>query len=214
MNEHMQWINLLLFLVLAAVIDRTIKLPVLRKWLGLCLLITGPTVLLYATSWIMGAQLESLPIVAFVTGIGLLSTPNIYRRVKTTHPLLIAPILNLAPDFPDDPIMLHLLQVLHEGIGLPKHKAITLDTSVNHDLGCSSAEAKRLMRVLKQEFGLRSGDYKNSRYFKHRSFDAHLRYVERGSEEKLPLTIDMLYQAVKAKHWDSQTLEAKRCHEP
>lgn len=214
MSDYTQWINLLLLLVLAAIVDRTIKPSVLRKWLGLCLLVTGPALLFYATSWIREAHLESLPIVAFVTGIGLLSTQNLYCKAKTTHPLFIAPTLNLAPNFPDDPLMLHLLQILHDGIGLPKHKSITLDTSVNHDLGCSSAEAKQLMAVLKQDFGMRSGDYKNSRYFKHRTFDAYLRYVENASEGKLPLTIGMLYQAVKTKHWDTHKLEALGCQKP
>ena len=214
MNEYLQWINLLPLLALTIIVDRIIKLPLLRRWLGLCLLVAGPTLLLYATSWIREARLESLPIVAFVTGIGLLSTQTIYRRAKTTHPLLIAPTLNLAPDFPDDPLMLHLLQILHEGIGLPKHKTIYLNTSVNHDLGCNRAEAKQLMALLKLDFGLRPGDYNSNRYFKRRGFDAYLRYVEKGSTGKRPLTIDMLYQAVKAKHWDTRTLEAKAYEKP
>lgn len=209
MNEYTQWTNLLLLLVLATLVDRTIKRPLLRRWLGLYLLVTGPALLLYATSWIREAQLESMPIIAFVTGIGLLSTQHIYCRTKTTHPLLIAPTLNLAPDFTDDPLMLHLLQILHESIGLPKHKTITLNTSINHDLGCNSAEAKQLMALLKHDFGMRPGDYNGNRYFKRRGFDAYLRYVEKGSVGKRPLTIGMLYQAVKAKYWDTQTLEAK-----
>ena len=52
------------------------------------------------------------------------------------------------------------------------------------------------------------GDYKNNRYFKRRGFDVYLRYGERGCEGKASLTIDMLYQAIKAKRWDTQTLEA------
>jgi hypothetical protein len=214
MNEYIQWINLLLLLVLAGIVDRTIKRPLLRRWLGFYFLVAGPALLLYATSWIREAQLESLPIIAFVTGIGLLSTQNIYCRAKTHHPLFIAPTLNLAPDFPDDPLMLHLLQILHEGIGLPKHKTITLDTSVNHDLGCNSAEAKQLMALLKLEFGMRLGDYNDKRYFKRRGFDAYLRYVEKGSEGKRPLTIGMLYHAVKAKSWDTQALETKGYQKP
>ncbi|OIN54684.1 hypothetical protein BFL40_00455 [Pseudomonas costantinii] len=122
--------------------------------------------------------------------------------------------MNLAPGFPDDPLMLHLLQILHEGIGLPKHKTISLDTSVNHDLGCNRVEAKQLMALLKLDFGMRLGDYNSNRYFKRRGFDAYLRYVEKGSARKRPLTIEMLYQAVKAKYWDTRKLEAKAYQEP
>lgn len=207
MNEYIQWINLLLFLILAAVIDRTIKLPLLRKWLGLYLLITGPTLLLYATSWIIGAQLESLPIVAFVTGIGLLSTSNIYRRVKNTHPLMIAPTMNLSPNFPEDPVMQQLMQWLHEEVGLPKHKTIGLHTSLNFDLGCDGADAKQFMEALEQDFGVDLGDYDAYRYFQPPVFDVFLKRRAKGRGDKIPLTIGMLYLAIKNHRWDTQTLE-------
>lgn len=64
------------------------------------------------------------------------------------------------------------------------------------------------MAALRQDFGMKLGDYKNNRYFKRRGFDACLRLVETGCERKVPLTIHMLYQAVKAKRWDTRTLEA------
>jgi len=207
MNEYLQWINLLPLLALAIIVDRIIKLPLLRRWLGLCLLVAGPTLLLYATSWIREARLESLPIVAFVTGIGLLSTQTIYRRAKTTHPLLIAPTLNLAPDVPDDPLMLHLLQILHEEIGLPKHKTIRLQTSINFDLGCDGSEAKQLMEALEQEFALDLGDFDTYRYFNPPVFDVFLKRRAKGHSEKVPLTLGMLYLAIKTHSWDTQTLE-------
>lgn len=206
MSEHIQWINLLLFLILAAVIDKTIRLPLLRKWFGLCLLITGPTLLLYATSWIIAAQLESLPIVTFVTGIGLLSTPNIYCKVNNTHPLMTA-LMNLSANFPEDPAMQQLLQLLHEEIGLPKHKAIGLHTSLNFDLGCDGAEAKQFMETLEQDFGVDLSDYDAYRYFQPPVFDVFLKRRAKGRGDKIPLTIGMLYLAIKTHSWDTQTLE-------
>ena len=208
MTEYIYWISLFLIFALAALLEKTIKRPALRKGLGLLLVIAGPTLLFSATSWIRDARIQSLPVIAFVTGIMLLTSQNHYRRTRTTHPLLIAPTLNLAPNFPDDPLMLHLLQLLHEGIGLPKYQPIYLHTSINHDLSGTLVEAKHLIAALTQDFDIKMGDYKHSRYFKGRRLNAHLKYVEKGNAGKVPLTINMLYQAIKAKHWDSQALEA------
>lgn len=207
MTDYTQWINLLLLLVLAAIIEKTIKLPILRKWLGLCLLITGPALLFHATHWIKEAHLESLPIVAFVTGIGLLSTQNLYCKAKNTHLLFIAATMNLAPDLPEDPVMQQLLQLLHEEIGLPRHKAIRLQTSINFDLGCDGSEAKQLMEALEQEFALDLGDFDTYRYFNPPVFDVFVKRRAKGRGEKVPLTIGMLYLAIKTHSWDTQTLE-------
>ena len=207
MSDYTQWTNLLLLLILAALVDRTIKLPALRKWFGLCLLVTGPALLFYATSWIREAHLESLPVVAFVTGIGLLSTQNLYCKAKTSHHLTTAPTMNLAPNFPEDPVMQQLLQLLHEEIGLPKHKTIRLQTSLNFDLGCDGSEAKQLMEALEQEFALDLGDYDTYRYFNPPVFDVFLKRRAKGRGEKVPLTIGMLYLAIKTHSWDTQTLE-------
>ncbi|WP_256593236.1 MULTISPECIES: DUF1493 family protein [Pseudomonas] len=207
MSDYTQWTNLLLLLILAALVDRTIKLPALRKWFGLCLLVTGPALLFYATSWIREAHLESLPVVAFVTGIGLLSTQNLYCKAKTSHHLTTAPTMNLASNFPEDPVMQQLLQLLHEEIGLPKHKTIRLQTSLNFDLGCDGSEAKQLMEALEQEFALDLGDYDTYRYFNPPVFDVFLKRRSKGHGDKVPLTIGMLYLAIKTHSWDTQTLE-------
>ena len=207
MSDYTQWTNLLLLLILAALVDRTIKLPALRKWFGLCLLVTGPALLFYATSWIREAHLESLPVVAFVTGIGLLSTHNLYCKAKSSHHLTTAPTMNLAPNFPEDPVMQQLLQLLHEEIGLPKHKTIRLQTSLNFDLGCDGSEAKQLMEALEQEFALDLGDYDTYRYFNPPVFDVFLKRRSKGHGDKVPLTIGMLYLAIKTHSWDTQTLE-------
>ncbi|WP_375070563.1 MULTISPECIES: DUF1493 family protein [unclassified Pseudomonas] len=115
--------------------------------------------------------------------------------------------MNLAPDFPDDPVMQQLLQLLHEEIGLPKHKTIRLDTSLNFNLGCDGAEAKQFMDALEQEFVIDLGDYDAYRYFKPPVFDVFLKRRARGRGDKVPLTIGMLYLAIKTHSWDTQTLE-------
>lgn len=205
MMEYLQW---LMFIVLNVIIDNKVRPCYLRKYVGLSLLAAGLVCAIWLPYWAHEARLPSVPIGAVLLGSGLFLDRHRYSRAKTTHPLLVAPTFNLASDFPDDPLMLHLLQLVHEDVGLPKHQTVSLNTSINHDLGCSSTEAKQLIAALKQDFGMELGDYKNSRYFKRRGFDAYLRYVERGSEGKTALTINMLYQAIKAKRWDSQALEA------
>lgn len=208
MTEYLQWV---FCIGLDIVLANKIRSPQLRKWVGLCMLAAGLTCVIWLRFWVYDIQLPSVPIGAIWIGAGLFFDRARYRRVKSTHPLLIAPTVNLAPDFPDDPLMRHLLQRLHEDIGLPKHQTISLNTSINHDLGGTSREAKQMMAALKQDFGIRHSDYNNHRYFKRPGLDAHLRFVEKGSEGKAPLTIDMLYRAIKAKRWDTQALEAKRC---
>jgi hypothetical protein len=53
--------------------------------------------------------------------------------------------MNLAPNFPDDHAMHLLMQLLHEELGLPERKTISLNTSINFDLGCDGADARQLM---------------------------------------------------------------------
>ena len=115
--------------------------------------------------------------------------------------------MNLAPNFPEDPVMQQLLQLLHEEIGLPKHKTIRLQTSLNFDLGCDGSEAKQFMEMLEQEFALDLGDYDTYRYFNPPLFDVFLKRRAKGHGEKFPLTIGMLYLAIKTNSWDTQTLE-------
>ncbi|MBJ2181649.1 DUF1493 family protein [Pseudomonas veronii] len=115
--------------------------------------------------------------------------------------------MNLAPNFPEDPVMQQLLQLLHEEIGLPKHKTIRLQTSLNFDLDCDGSEAKQLMEALEQEFALDLGDYDTYRYFNPPVFDVFLKRRAKGRGEKVPLTIGMLYLAIKTHSWDTQTLE-------
>lgn len=207
MMEYLQWI---IFLVLSVVLDNKIKSLRLRQSVGLLLLGGGLVCAIWLPYWAYEVRLPSLPLGAILLGAGLYLDRNRYRRTRATHPLLVAPTLHLSADFSNNPVMLHLLQLLHEDVGLPKHQPIGLSTSINHDLGCSRSDARKLMTALKQDFGLKLGDYRNNRYFRRRGLDPYLRHVDRGSTAKIPLTIDMLYQAIKAKHWDTQLLEARK----
>ncbi|WP_294738506.1 DUF1493 family protein [uncultured Pseudomonas sp.] len=115
--------------------------------------------------------------------------------------------MNLASNFPEDAAMQQLLQLLHEEIGLPEHKTIRLETSVNLDLGCNGSEAKQLMEALEQDFAVDLNDYDAYRYFQPPVFDVFLKRRAKGRGDKIPLTIGMLYLAIKTQRWDTQTLE-------
>ncbi|MGL6246048.1 DUF1493 family protein [Pseudomonas sp.] len=116
--------------------------------------------------------------------------------------------MNLAPNFPDDHTMHLLMQLLHEELGLPERKTISLTTSINFDLGCNGADARHLMEALEEQFGINLVDYDAYRYFHPQGYDVFLKRRAKGRAEKLPLTIQMLYQAIKAQRWDTQTLES------
>ncbi|NIL16032.1 DUF1493 family protein [Pseudomonas sp. AN3A02] len=115
--------------------------------------------------------------------------------------------MNLAPNFPEDLAMQQLLQLLHEEIGLPEHKTLRLETAINLDLDCDGAEANELMEALEQGFAVDLNDYDAYRYFQPPVFDVFLKHRAKGRGDKIPLTIGMLYLAIKAQRWDTQTLE-------
>ncbi|WP_347903233.1 DUF1493 family protein [Pseudomonas purpurea] len=116
--------------------------------------------------------------------------------------------MNLAPHFPDDHAMHLLMQVLHEELSLPERKTIRLDTSINFDLGADGADAQHLMEALEEQFGIDFVDYDAYRYFHPEGYDVALKRRAKGRGDKLPLTIGMLYKAVKTQRWDTGTLES------
>lgn len=181
----------------------------LRKRFAIIFLITSLILTFLLPYVAVILRMPLLPVFIFLIGSALFITRNKYRlkRNHPPHPLLRAPTMNLAPNFPEDPVMQRLLQLLHEEIGLPKHKTIRLQTSINLDLGCDGGEAKQLMEVLEQEFALDLGDYDTYRYFNPPIFDVVLKRRAKGRGEKVPLTIGMLYLAIKTNSWDTQTLE-------
>ncbi|RON02972.1 DUF1493 family protein [Pseudomonas brassicacearum] len=117
--------------------------------------------------------------------------------------------MNLAPNFPDDHAMQLFMQLLHEELGLPERKTISLTTSINFDLGCDGADARHLMETLEEQFAIDFVDYDAYRYFQHEGFDVFLKRRAKGRGDKVPLTIGMLYQAIKVKQWNTQELEGK-----
>ncbi|MFJ3369011.1 DUF1493 family protein [Pseudomonas sp. NPDC086251] len=115
--------------------------------------------------------------------------------------------MNLAPNFPDDHTMHLLMQLLHEELGLPERKIIRLSTSINFDLGCDGADARNLMEELEEQFAIDFIDYDAYRYFQPEGFDVFLKRRAKGRGDKVPLTIGMLYKAVKSQRWETLQLE-------
>lgn len=115
--------------------------------------------------------------------------------------------MNLAPNLPDDHLMQQLIQLLHEELGLPERKTISLGTSINFDLGCNGADAQHLIETLENHFAIDFVDFDSYRYFQPDGHDVNLKRKAKGRGEKVPLTIGMLYRAVQAQRWDTQELE-------
>jgi acyl carrier protein len=118
--------------------------------------------------------------------------------------------MHLAPDIPDDHTMRQLMDLLHEEIGLPERKTIRLGTAINLDLGCDGADARHLMEALEERFAIELVDYDAYRYFQPEGFDVLQKRRAKGRGNKLPLTIDMLYKAIKAikaQRWDTREVE-------
>ena len=202
-------VQIVAFVALYLVLNHQITTPILRKRFAITLLATGVTLAFLLPYVAVILKMPLLPVFLFLIGLALFITRNKFRlkRDLPLHPLLRAPTMNLAPDFPEDPVMQQLLQLLHEEIGLPKHKTIRLQTSLNFDLGCDGSEAKQLMEALEQEFALDLGDYDTYRYFNPPVFDVFLKRRAKGRGNTVPLTIGMLYLAIKTHSWDTQTLE-------
>lgn len=198
-----------LFLGLYLLLHLQVTDPTLRKRFALTFLVTGLTLTFLLPYVAVILRMSFLPVFIFLIGLALFITRNKYRRQHNhpPHPLLRAPTMNLAPDFPEDLAMQQLLQLLHEEIGLPKHKTIRLQTSINFDLACDGAEAKQFMEAVEEEFALDMGDYDAYRYFNPPVFDVFLKHRAKGRGDKIPLTIGMLYLAIKTHRWDTQTLE-------
>ncbi len=202
-------VQIVAFVALYLVLNHQITTPILRKRFAITLLATGVTLAFLLPYVAVILKMPLLPVFLFLIGLALFITRNKFRlkRDLPLHPLLRAPTMNLAPEFPEDPVMQQLLQLLHEEIGLPKHKTIRLQTSLDFDLGCDGSEAKQLMEALEQEFVLDLGDYDTYRYFNPPVFDVFLKRRAKGRGNKVPLTIGMLYLAIKTHSWDTQTLE-------
>ena len=197
------------FFIIYLVLHYQITDPVLRMRVALTCLATGLVLTFLLPYVAVMLRMPWLPVFVCLIGLALFITRTKYRlqRDRPPHPLLRAPTMNLAPNFPEDPAMQQLLQLLHEEVGLPKHKTISLHTSLNLDLGCDGADAKQFMEALEQDFGVDLGDYDAYRYFQPPVFDVFLKRRAKGRGDKIPLTIGMLYLAIKNHSWDTQTLE-------
>lgn len=208
--NHSEWLYLqaALFFALHLLLYFKITVCTLRKRFAATFIVTGLVLLLWRPH-VAILNIQLLPLALILIGLALFITRNKFRhrRIKPPQLLLRAPTMNLAPNLPEDPVMQQLLQLLHEEIGLPKHKTIRLQTSLNFDLGCDGSDAKQLMEALEQAFALDLGDYDTYRYFNPPVFDVFLKRRSKGRGEKVPLTIGMLYLAIKTHSWDTQTLE-------
>ncbi|MNO91917.1 hypothetical protein D3C76_834770 [compost metagenome] len=84
---------------------------------------------------------------------------------------------------------------------------LTADISINIDLGCNGADAQHLIETLEDHFAIDFVDYDSYRYYHPDGYDVFLKRKAKGRGDKVPLTIGMLYRAIKAQRWDTDELE-------
>ena len=95
---------------------------------------------------------------------------------------------------------------LHEELGLPERKTISL-TPRSISTCCNGADAQHLIETLEDHFAIDFVDFDSYRYFQPEGYDVFLKRKAKGRGEKEPLTIGMLYRAIKAQRWDTRELE-------
>ncbi|NWB25673.1 DUF1493 family protein [Pseudomonas gingeri] len=113
----------------------------------------------------------------------------------------------LASSLPDTELMKQLIELLDDEIGLPEHKSVGLHTAINLDLGCDGKDASELMDALEERFILDLVDFDPYRYFEPEGFDVFAKRRTKVRSRKVALTIGMLYQAIRQKHWNTAELE-------
>lgn len=132
---------------------------------------------------------------------------QVRRPIRSIKAQTDLPPMNLAPNLPDDHVMQQLMQLLHEELGFPERKTISLTTSINFDLGCNGDDAQHLIETLEDHFGIDFVDFDSYRYFQPDGNGVYLKRKAKGRGDKVPLTIGMLYRAIKTQRWDTDELE-------
>ncbi|MGN8344894.1 DUF1493 family protein [Pseudomonas sp. SMV71] len=201
----------LLALIVYVILAASVKSYAPRKWCGLLLLSIGLIVLFHPPSWLRDLGINFAAPSLFLMGWLLFLDRNEYRRARSNapaHPLWTAPMSNLAPNFPTDALMRQLLQLLHEEIGLSKHQTLRLETAINLDFKCEDRDVRHFIQVFRQEFSVHLGDFKARRYVCSPLTEILVKCRLLKRRQKRPLTIGMLYQALKNRRWNTRTLEA------
>lgn len=108
---------------------------------------------------------------------------------------------------PDDQDMQRLIALLLEHISPLAVEMLTLNTSINHDLGCDGDDAAELMADLADRFSIDFVDYDAYRYFHPEGYDLMRWRRAKDRRGMIPLTLAMLYQAIKERCWRVEKIE-------
>ena len=109
---------------------------------------------------------------------------------------------------PNDEHTQRLLTLLAKHLGRLDIEALTLSTSINHDLGCDGDDAAELLTEFAELFSIEFMDYDAYRYFKPEGYDLlkWRRNVDRRGN--IPLTLAMLRHAIEHRSWLTEKIEA------
>ena len=109
---------------------------------------------------------------------------------------------------PDDQDMQRLIALLQEHISPLAVDKLTLNTSINHDLGCDGDDAAELMADLADRFPIDFVDYDAYRYFHPEGYDLMRWRRAKDRRGNVPLTLAMMYEAIQLLRWNTTEIEA------
>jgi acyl carrier protein len=115
--------------------------------------------------------------------------------------------MNKPGALPDDHEVRVLVALLQQHIGHLDASKLSLATSINHDLGCDGDDAAELMTELAERFSIEFVDYDAYRYFNPEGYDLMRWRRTKERRGQTPLTLAMIYQAIKVGRWKTSELE-------
>lgn len=116
--------------------------------------------------------------------------------------------MTASPSHHDDSQIPQLLDLLSQHLGPIDYSKLSLDTSINHELGCYGDDAAELMADLAERFSVEFLDYDAYRYFKPEGYDLMRRQRSQDRRGSVALTLGMLHRAMERRRWITVELEA------
>ena len=116
--------------------------------------------------------------------------------------------LNTLTALPDDCAMQQLLALLRVHLSVLDVTGLTLQTSLNHDLGCDGDDAAEFMADMADRASIDFIDYDAYRYFTPEGYDFSKWLRQRDRRGRVALTLAMLHHAIAHQRWQTSEVES------